>query len=52
MISNGSFSFKDIQAYLGPGYSLDKFLKAFDTELTTAVFPHKITQNIKEYVKQ
>ena len=52
MISNGSFSFKDIQAYLAPGTSLDKFLKAFDTELTKAVFPHKITQNIKKYVKQ
>ncbi len=52
MISNGSFSFKDIQSYLAPGTSLDKFLKAFDTELTKAVFPHKITQNINEYVKQ
>lgn len=52
MISNGSFSFKDIQSYLAPGTSLDKFLNAFDTELTKAVFPHKITQNINKYVKE
>jgi hypothetical protein len=51
MISNGSFVFKDIQSYLSPFTSLDQFLKAFDTEVTKAVFPHKITQDINKYVK-
>lgn len=37
---------------MAPGTSLDKFLNAFDTELTKAMFPHKITQNINKYVKK
>jgi hypothetical protein len=48
MISNGKFIFKDIIAYLSPGTSLEKFLRAFDTECPKGVFPHraKILTNI------
>jgi hypothetical protein len=52
VISSGQFCFRDISAFLEPGSSLDKFLQAFDTEMVKGVFPHKVTQNIGEYIKQ
>jgi hypothetical protein len=51
MISNGSFAFKDILAYLAPNTSLDKFLKAFDTQAQKGTFPHKVTQNLTKYLE-
>ena len=51
MISNGSFAFKDILAYLAPNTSLDKFLKSFDTQVQKGLFPHKVTQNMAKYLE-
>ena len=47
MISNGKFIFKDIIAYLSPGTSLEKYLRAFDTECPKGVS----NQNLDEYLK-
>jgi hypothetical protein len=52
VISSGQFCFRDISAFLEPGTSLDKFLQTFDTEMVKGVFPHKVTQNVGEYIKQ
>ncbi|KAK5669307.1 hypothetical protein QVD99_003707 [Batrachochytrium dendrobatidis] len=52
MISNGSFTFKDILAYLAPNTSLEKFLKAFDTEVHKGIFPLKVTQNLTKYADE
>jgi hypothetical protein len=52
MISNGKFIFKDIIAYLSPGTSLEKYLRAFDTECPKGVFPHRVTQNVEQYLKE
>ncbi|CAF3781358.1 unnamed protein product [Rotaria socialis] len=52
MISNGKFIFKDIIAYLSPGTSLEKYLRAFDTECPKGVFPHRVTQNLDLYFKE
>jgi hypothetical protein len=52
MISNGSFAFKDMFAYLAPNTTLDKFLKAFDTKAQKGIFPHKITQNLARYLDE
>lgn len=49
-MSNGKFVFKDIMAFLAPGTSLSQYLKAFDTIESKVIFPHKITQNINDYV--
>ena len=49
MISNGSFMFKDIIAYLPPGTSFDGFLKTFDTHEAKGVFPHRVTQNLSKF---
>ena len=51
MISNGKFIFKDIIAYLSPGTSLGKYLRAFVTECPKGVFPHRVTQNLDQYLK-
>jgi hypothetical protein len=51
MISNGAFAFKDILAYLAPNTSLDKFLKAFDTQAQKGTFPHKVTLNLTKYLE-
>jgi hypothetical protein len=49
MISNGKFIFKDIIAF---GTSLEKYLRAFDTECPKGVFPHRVTQNLDQYLKE
>ena len=51
MIANGKFIFKDVMNYLAPGYSLDKFLKAFDTSIPKGIFCHKVTQNLDLFIK-
>ena len=52
MISNGAFIFKDAMNYLAPGTSLEKFLTAFDTKAAKGIFCHKVTQNLKKFVKE
>jgi hypothetical protein len=37
-------------AYLSPNTSLDTFLKAFGTESQKGIFPHKVTENLSNYV--
>jgi G:T-mismatch repair DNA endonuclease (very short patch repair protein) len=52
MISNGEFIFKDIVVYLSPGTSLEKYLRAFDSECPKGVFPHRVTQKLDQYLKE
>lgn len=46
-ITNGKFKFLDVSNFVAPGFSYDKFIKAYEIEMHKSFFPTKFVPLLK-----